>query len=64
VYLIAPGEFVDPSGLEEAEGWAVFFPPEVLGSQPPGAFLSWRPPSTLSLRAGRGRRCSTHEGAT
>jgi AraC family transcriptional activator of pobA len=42
VYLIAPGEVVDPSGLEEAEGWAVFFPPEVLGSQAPGAFLSWR----------------------
>src|SRR5215207_4690951 len=42
VYLIAPGEIVDPSGLEEAEGWAVFFPPEVLGSQAPGTFLSWR----------------------
>jgi AraC-like DNA-binding protein len=28
--------------LAEAEGWAVFFPPEVLGSQAPGAFLSWR----------------------
>jgi AraC family transcriptional regulator, transcriptional activator of pobA len=42
VYLIAPGEIVDPSGLEEAEGWAVFFPPEVFGSQAPGAFLSWR----------------------
>jgi AraC family transcriptional regulator, transcriptional activator of pobA len=42
VYLIAPGEIVDPSGLEEAAGWAVFFPPEVLGSQAPGAYLSWR----------------------
>jgi AraC family transcriptional activator of pobA len=42
VYLIAPGEIVEPSGLEEAEGWAVFFPPEVLGSQAPGAYLSWR----------------------
>jgi AraC family transcriptional activator of pobA len=42
VYLIAPGEIVDPSGLEEAEGWAVFFPPEVLRPQAPGAFLSWR----------------------
>jgi AraC-like DNA-binding protein len=42
VYLIAPGEIVDPSGLEEAEGWAVFFPPEVLGSQALGAYLSWR----------------------
>jgi AraC family transcriptional regulator, transcriptional activator of pobA len=42
VYIIAPGEIVNPSGLEEAEGWAVFFPPEVLGPQAPGAFLSWR----------------------
>jgi AraC family transcriptional activator of pobA len=46
VYLIAPGEVVgvgdDARGLEEAEGWGVFFPPEVLGSQAPGAFLSWR----------------------
>jgi len=45
VYVIAPGEVVgvgDASGLEEAEGWGVFFPPEVLGPQAPGAFLSWR----------------------
>jgi hypothetical protein len=27
---------------EEAEGWTVFFPPEVFGSGAPGAFLSWR----------------------
>src|SRR5829696_701410 len=45
VYVIAPGEVVragEGSGLEEAEGWGVFFPPEVLGPQAPGAFLSWR----------------------
>ncbi len=46
VYVIAPGEVVgagdDVSGLEEAEGWGVFFPPEVLGPQAPGTFLSWR----------------------
>ena len=45
VYVIAPGEVVgtgDASGLEEAEGWGVFFPPEVLGPHAPGAFLSWR----------------------
>ena len=46
VYLIAPGEVVgagdDASGLHEPGGWAVFFTPEVLGSQVPGAFLSWR----------------------
>jgi AraC family transcriptional regulator, transcriptional activator of pobA len=44
-YVIAPGEVVgvgDAGGLEEAEGWGVFFPPEVLGPQTPGAFLSWR----------------------
>src|SRR5215217_9552835 len=44
-YVIAPGEVVragDARGLEEAEGWGVFFPPEVLGSGAPGAFLSWR----------------------
>ncbi len=42
VYIVAPGEIADPSGFEEAEGWAVFFPPEVLGHEAPGAFLSWR----------------------
>jgi AraC-like DNA-binding protein len=46
VYVIAPGEVVgvgdDASGLHEAEGWGVFFLPEVLGPQTPGAFLSWR----------------------
>jgi AraC-like DNA-binding protein len=45
VYLIAPGEVVgasDPRGFEEAEGWAVYFPPDVLGPRTPGAFLAWR----------------------
>jgi AraC family transcriptional regulator, transcriptional activator of pobA len=46
VYLIAPGEVVgvgdDASSLHEAEGWGVFFLPEVLGPQTAGAFLSWR----------------------
>ena len=32
----------DASGLHGPEGWAVFFQPEVLGSEAPGAFLSWR----------------------
>lgn len=44
-YVIAPGEVVgaeNEHGFDEAEGWAVAFPPEVLGSQAPGAFLSWR----------------------
>ena len=46
VYVVAPGEVVgvgdDASGLAEAEGWAVFFPPGVFGLQAPGTFLSWR----------------------
>jgi AraC family transcriptional regulator, transcriptional activator of pobA len=44
-YVISPGEVVgvgDADGFEGAEGWAAFFPPEVLGSEAPGAFLSWR----------------------
>jgi AraC family transcriptional regulator, transcriptional activator of pobA len=32
----------DASSLHEAEGWGVFFLPEVLGPQTAGAFLSWR----------------------
>lgn len=45
VYVIAPGEVVgagDAGGLRGAEGWGVFFAPEVLGPRAPGAFLSWR----------------------
>ena len=45
-YVVAPGEVVglggDRAGFEKAEGWTVFFPAEVLGSQAPGVFLSWR----------------------
>lgn len=44
-YVIAPGEVVgvgEAGGLRGTEGWTVFFPPEVLGGQAPGAFLSWR----------------------
>jgi AraC family transcriptional regulator, transcriptional activator of pobA len=44
-YVISPGEVVgmgDADGFEGAEGWAAFFPPEVLGLGAPGAFLSWR----------------------
>jgi AraC family transcriptional regulator, transcriptional activator of pobA len=46
VYLIAPGEVVgvsdDESSRHRAEGWGVFFLPEVLGPRTPSAFLSWR----------------------
>ncbi len=38
----SPGEVHDPRGLAEAEGWAVFFPAEVLAPSGSGALLSWR----------------------
>jgi AraC family transcriptional activator of pobA len=45
-YVIAPGEVIGggegASGFREAEGWGVSFPPEALGLQAPGVFLSWR----------------------
>lgn len=44
-YLIAPGDVVEAantSGRHRAAGWAVFFPPDLLGARTPGAFLSWR----------------------
>jgi AraC-like DNA-binding protein len=46
VYVIAPGEVIEVGptmhGMGTAMAWTVFFPPEVLGLQAPGAFLSWR----------------------
>jgi AraC family transcriptional regulator, transcriptional activator of pobA len=45
-YIVAPGEVIGggegASGFREAEGWIVTFPPEALGLQVPGGFLSWR----------------------
>ena len=45
-YVVAPGEVIGTGnaagGFPGAAGWSVSFPPEVLGSQAPGAFLSWR----------------------
>jgi AraC-like DNA-binding protein len=41
-FVIPPGEVHDPSGLARAEGWAVFFPAEVLAPSGSDAFLSWR----------------------
>ncbi|MGH3147706.1 MAG: AraC family ligand binding domain-containing protein, partial [Rubrobacter sp.] len=41
-FVRSPGEVHDPSGLVEAEGWAVFFPAEVLAPSGSGVFLSWR----------------------
>jgi AraC family transcriptional regulator, transcriptional activator of pobA len=45
VFVIAPGQVVDPRGddhLEQVAGSAVFFPADVVGSAAPGTFLSWR----------------------
>jgi AraC family transcriptional regulator, transcriptional activator of pobA len=45
-YVIAPGEIAgaghDPGGLANAEGWAVYFPPESLGPSATDAVLAWR----------------------
>ena len=41
-FVVPPGEVIDSSGLAEAEGWAVFFPPEVLAPSGSGAFFAWR----------------------
>ena len=41
-FVSSPGEVHDPRGLAEAEGWAVFFPAEVLAPSNSGVFLSWR----------------------
>ncbi len=45
-YVVAPGEVIGgeegASSFREAEGWVVSFPPEALGLQAPGVFLSWR----------------------
>jgi AraC-like DNA-binding protein len=44
-FIVAPGEVVglgSTGGIEHAEGWAVYFTPEALGPDAPGAFLSWR----------------------
>jgi AraC family transcriptional regulator, transcriptional activator of pobA len=44
VLLVAPGEvvvFAEPD-LRAADGWSVYFPPDVMESGDLGAFLSWR----------------------
>ena len=45
-HVVAPGEVIqtgeDASGFHQAEGCTVSFLPEVLDSEVPGAFLSWR----------------------
>lgn len=46
-FVLAPGVVIAPdlsgaAGTTAAEGWAAFFPPDVLEPRTPGAFLSWR----------------------
>lgn len=52
-YIVAPSEVVgigeDNDGPVGARGWSTFFPPEALGLQAPGAFLSWRAHPDLVL---------------
>jgi AraC family transcriptional regulator, transcriptional activator of pobA len=56
LFVVAPGEVIDPRGLREATGWAIFFMPEILGPQTPGSFLSWRAhPLLFSFVRGGGR---------
>jgi AraC family transcriptional regulator, transcriptional activator of pobA len=56
-FVIPPGEVHDPRGLAEAEGWAVFFPAEVLAPSSSGVFLSWRShPLLFPFVAGVDRR--------
>ncbi|OLT10161.1 hypothetical protein BJF78_29155 [Pseudonocardia sp. CNS-139] len=45
VFVVAPGEVVDPvgsGGLDGTAGWAVYFPPDVVDAAAPGTFLTWR----------------------
>lgn len=45
LYVVAPGELMGVgsiAGLEQAEGWAVYFAAEVFGRGPSIALLSWR----------------------
>lgn len=61
-YVIAPGEVIGGgegvSGFWETRGWNVSFPPEVLGDQAPGAFLSWRAHGATPLAWRRASRPS------
>lgn len=41
-YVVAPGEVIEGGASGFREGWVVSFPPEALGLEAPGVFLSWR----------------------
>jgi AraC family transcriptional regulator, transcriptional activator of pobA len=55
-FVIAPGEVVRLSGHDPgrpAEGWCVFFPPELIAAEPLGGSLGWRAHPLLYRFAGR-----------
>lgn len=55
-FVIAPGEMVRFSGHgpgRPAEGWCVFFPPELIASDPLGGALGWRAHPLLYRFVGR-----------
>ncbi len=55
-FVIAPGEMVRFSGHgpgRPAEGWCVFFPPELIASEPLGGALGWRAHPLLYRFVGR-----------
>jgi AraC-like DNA-binding protein/quercetin dioxygenase-like cupin family protein len=55
-FVIAPGEVVRVAAedhVRAAEGWTVFFAPEVIASGSPGAFLAWRAHPLLFPFVGR-----------
>lgn len=55
-FVIAPGEMVRFSGHDPgrpAEGWCVFFPPELIASESLGGALGWRAHPLLYRFAGR-----------
>ena len=56
-FVIAPGEVVRPSEHDHhvaAEGWCVFFPPEIIASEALGGSLGWSSHPLLFPFVGRG----------
>ncbi len=55
-FIIAPGEVVRPREHDHAaaaEGWCVFFPPEIVAAEAPGGSLGWRSHPLLYPFVGR-----------
>lgn len=64
VFLVAPGEVYDSRGLRDAQGWGVFFAPELLGLATTASHFTWRAhPLLFSFvgASGRPRRLSVPE---